>query len=322
MKTFQKIALVSAIAAAPFAAQADLTPMDDSLMGNTTGQAGVTIEIDMGNAGVTIGEVEYVDGDLETANTYGSVLLQQINISEADITQTIDVDADGSLVLGISEINNMTISLGNIAGANSDKSALALKSAAGEITEVVNDISLTMNMGATTTTLVNLQEAGNAAKYGITQSFDNGVDPVSNAANGSLAIKADLAFEITDLDVGAFGYTQEQADARGDAAGNGDGVVDAGLEQATADSLVDGSAVKLNNIRFYGTGGRGTNATVSQTIWAQGGTVAQGGGVYISMGAIAGTLEVGGIEMGGASIGAVKVSDINLAGMTQRIYGH
>ena len=190
MKTFQKIALVSAIAAAPFAAQADLTPMDDSLMGNTTGQAGVTIEIDMGNAGVTIGEVEYVDGDLETANTYGSVLLQQINISEADITQTIDVDADGSLVLGISEINNMTISLGNIAGANSDKSALALKSAAGEITEVVNDISLTMNMGATTTTLVNLQEAGNAAKYGITQSFDNGVDPVSNAANGSLAIKA------------------------------------------------------------------------------------------------------------------------------------
>ena len=43
MKTFQKIALVSAIAAAPFAAQADLTPMDDSLMGNTTGQAGVTI---------------------------------------------------------------------------------------------------------------------------------------------------------------------------------------------------------------------------------------------------------------------------------------
>ena len=231
-------------------------------MGNTTGQAGVTIEIDMGNAGVTIGEVEYVDGDLETANTYGSVLLQQINISEADITQTIDVDADGSLVLGISEINNMTISLGNIAGANSDKSALALKSAAGEITEVVNDISLTMNMGATTTTLVNLQEAGNAAKYGITQSFDNGVDPVSNAANGSLAIKADLAFEITDLDVGAFGYTQEQADARGDAAGNGDGVVDAGLEQITADSLVDGSAVKLNDIRFYGTGGRGTNATV------------------------------------------------------------
>lgn len=315
MKTFQKIALVSAIAAAPFAAQADLTPMDDALMGDTTGQAGVTIEIDMGATGISIGEVEYID--------QGSVLLQNIKISETDITQTIDVVDDGSLVLGISPVDSMTISLGNVAGANSDKSALALKSTNGAITEVVNDISLDLSLGQTTTTLVNLANPANAAAYGINQTFDNGVDTASSAANGSLAIKADVQFEITDLSVGAFGYTKAQADARADAAGNGDGIVDAGIEQGTADTLANGSAVKLNNIKFYGAGGVGNKVSMTQTIWAQGGTKAQGGGVYISMGNIAGTLEVGGIQLGDTpSIGTVKVSDINLAGMTQRIYGH
>ncbi len=312
MKTFQKIALVSAIAAAPFAAQADLTPMDDSLMGNTTGQAGVTIEIDMGATGISIGEVEYID--------QGSVLLQNIKISETDITQTIDVVEDGSLVLGISPVTSMNISLGNVAGANSGTSALALKSDAasgGHITEVVNDISLDLSLGQTTTTLVNLANPANAAAYGITQSFDNGVDTASSAANGSLAIKAAVQFEITDLNVGAFGYTQAQADAK-----FGAGPV--------ANAYANGSAVKLNNIKFYGDdgSGTGTNAegnkvSMTQTIWAQGGTKAQGGGVYISMGNLAGTLEIGGIQLGDTpSIGTVKVSNINLAGMTQRIYGH
>ena len=45
MKGLKKIALATAVAAAPFAANADLKALDDSAMGNVTGQAGVTIEI-------------------------------------------------------------------------------------------------------------------------------------------------------------------------------------------------------------------------------------------------------------------------------------
>ena len=40
MKGLKKIALATAVAAAPFAAQAELQAMDDSMMGNVTGQAG------------------------------------------------------------------------------------------------------------------------------------------------------------------------------------------------------------------------------------------------------------------------------------------
>jgi hypothetical protein len=350
MKTFQKIILASAISAAPFASQA-MEALDDSVLGNTTGQAGVTIEIDIADTGVTIGEIEYIDTDTGTAD--GSVLLQNIKITNADITQTIDVDADGSLILGISDITDLTVDIGNVGGLTPNSSAVALKSAAGNVTEVVNDVHLVMDLQNTTTTLVNLQETTNIAKYGVDSSFDNGTDPVANSWEGSLAIQANAQININDLDVGMFGYTAEQAQTRAQlhpgvtaAKGSLDTAAPAGLAydangvatatdpadvdvatynatlSGTSNAIAGGSAIQLENIKFYGTGGESSFATVNQTIWAKGGTVAQGGGVYIAMGEIAGTLEIGGIVMGGNSIGSVKISDINLAGMTQRIYGH
>ena len=60
MKTFQKITLAAAISAAPFMSQA-MEALDDTVLGNTTGQAGVTIEISIGNEGISVGEIEYTD---------------------------------------------------------------------------------------------------------------------------------------------------------------------------------------------------------------------------------------------------------------------
>ena len=79
MKTFQKITLAAAISAAPFMAQAELTPMDDALMGDTTGQAGVTIEIDLGNDGIKVGEVVYTD----TAHN-GALINDANNVAPGD----------------------------------------------------------------------------------------------------------------------------------------------------------------------------------------------------------------------------------------------
>lgn len=308
MKFLKKASLAAAIAAAPFAVNAEMVAMDDATMSSTTGQAGVTIEMNIGASGISVGEVEYTDE--------GSVLLQDITVKNVNnLTQTIDVDSYGNLVLGMSGVTGMEVGLGDtVADTTGNSSAVALKSAAGEVTELVNNIDMTLNLGSSTTTIVNLQAAGNTAASGLSAA----------AASGSVAIKAGASIEITDMNVGAFGYTRAQADARADLAaygGNGDGSLDA-TEQAVADSLANGSAVQLTGIKFYGTGGPGTAATLDQTIYAKGGTAAQGGGVYIEMGSINGTLEIGGIAMGGASIGSVKVSDINLAGMTQRIYGH
>ncbi|MBU2039435.1 MAG: hypothetical protein KKH95_09850 [Gammaproteobacteria bacterium] len=308
MKFLKKASLAAAIAAASISAQAEMVALDDATMSATTGQAGVTIEIEIGGSGISVGEIEYTDE--------GSVSLQNLTVNNVtNLTQTIDVDASGNLLLGMSGVTGMQIALGDTAADTTGQySAVALRSTAGETTELVNNLDMTLNLGASTTTIANLAAAGNAAALGIT----------GDAATGSVAILANTSLEITDMNVGAFGYTVQQAETRADAAaygGNGNGVID-GAEQTTADALANVSAVQISGLKFYGTGGVGTAATIEQTIWAKGGDASQGGGVYIQMGQIAGTLDIAGISMGGASIGSVKVSDINLAGMTQRIYGH
>ena len=304
MKFLKKASLAAAIAAASISAQAGMVALDDATMSDVTGQAGVTIEITIDTQGISVGEIEYIDE--------GSVSLQNLTVKNVtNLTQTIDVDASGNLLLGMSGVNGMEIALGD--DGTGAFSAVALRSTLGETTELINNLDMTLNLGASTTTIANLAAAGNAAALGIT----------GDAATGSVAILANTAIEITDMNVGAFGYTAAQAATRAAAARAGGAIADTdAAEEALALELATGSAVQIEGLKFYGVGGVGTSATIEQTIWAKGGTVAQGGGVYIQLGEISGTLDIAGIRMGGESIGSVKVSDINLAGMTQRIYGH
>ena len=354
MKFLKKASLAAAIAAAPFAAQAELVALDDATMSSTTGQAGVTIEIQLGSDGIGIGQVEYKDE--------GSVLLQNINVKDSggaglDITQTIDVDANGNLLIGMSELNGLQVTMGGGTaidagtGAVTSNSAVALKSTAGAVTELVNDVNLVLDMGASTTTILNLAETGgNAAAIAALP---------ASAQTGSVAILANMNVEITDLDVGAFGYTADQAANITTTLGGGVALSDAGAVAKT-NALIDqynaqtgstvanvaagdtltaeqtsvvtatvasSSAIGITDVKFYGKNGSGVyeagnKVNVAQTIWAKGGDAALGGGVYIQLGNIEGALEIGGIEIGGASIGSVTISDLQLAGMTQRIYGH
>jgi hypothetical protein len=412
MKTFQKIILASAISAAPFASQA-MEALDDSVLAATTGQAGVTIEINIAGSGVSVGEIEYTDtAGFEADGTTpdgdgGSVKLQNLVINNVNgLEQTIDVKEGGDLVIGMNALDGVQISMGGTSGT----SAVLLQSnATGGIAnqaEVVNNLNLTVDLGATTNTIYNMSsKAAGAKQYvaagdAITQNaFDTGraesasgvaatqadvdagvlafadVGSVAGSlgsigvvgsdyidATSALAIGVTASFEITDLDVGLFGYTASQAQVKvtdmktalaggtpaqktgalalynqavvgaggtayADVAAYDAAVIAGGAGIATTDAqatgaVANGAAIKVNNLKFYGTGGEGTKVVANQTIWAKGGSSALGGGVYIQMGEIAGTLDIGGIELGGASIGQVKVSDINLAGMTQRIYGH
>lgn len=83
MKGLKKLTLATAIAAVPFAANADLKAMDDSAMGNVTGQAGVTIELE---AKVDIKEVAYQDE--------GFLAISGLSIGNGTWT---DADGDGQV---------------------------------------------------------------------------------------------------------------------------------------------------------------------------------------------------------------------------------
>lgn len=126
MKGLKKLALVTAVAAAPFA-QAEMTAMDDALLGEMTGQAGITIDVDLQ---MTIDAIKYVDDDGATrpaldlngdgdtldagenaiAGTQGAITLKSLSIGSIDEVsgalsaaqiRGVTIDADGSQGLSI-----------------------------------------------------------------------------------------------------------------------------------------------------------------------------------------------------------------------------
>lgn len=110
MKGLNKLALAAAISAAPFA-QAELTAMDDATLDEMTGQAGVTIDVDLQ---MTIGQIKYVDEDGYNGGTKGAITAYNIKVGELDALGnltgtanakiTIDADADKGMVIGLNEI--------------------------------------------------------------------------------------------------------------------------------------------------------------------------------------------------------------------------
>lgn len=90
MKGLKKATLGVALATAPWLAHG-ITPMDDQALGEVTGQAGVTIELD---TRVTIDQIDYSQGP-----STGSVLVNNIEIGgfgplNAQITENLDIRID------------------------------------------------------------------------------------------------------------------------------------------------------------------------------------------------------------------------------------
>ncbi len=116
MKGLKKLALATAVAAAPFAAHADLMALDDSAMGNVTGQSGVSIELE---TEVSIGEFRYTDdGYLAVNDIYiggGSVerdangVVTGVSGLLDDLLIDIDVEADGDAYIDVHSISGAPI---------------------------------------------------------------------------------------------------------------------------------------------------------------------------------------------------------------------
>jgi hypothetical protein len=380
----------------------------------------------IGDAGITIGSVTYTD----TANTDGtdggSVVLQDISIKNiTNLSQTIDVSAEGNLVMGMSgsqalvnktvnadgtlsdlvlstdvadfakstgtaatgndlssiatgnvvsgvtvtdasnitsdeadAINAARLSAGNgvqgisiALGGSAATSAVMLRGNASNTgeAELVNNLSMNVDLGDSTTTIYNLANSANGTLG------DAGVlasDGSASTEEAAIAISMASSFRLNDLDVGVFGYTQGQAatqaadlstdtDAGGAANAASLGKVNAILtayNNADSDASNDvllvndgealsptqsgivtgaiatGSAIQITNMSFLGLDGGMVKA--SQKIWAT------PKGVNIQMGSIQGNLNIGSIAIGGKSSGSVAIANLNLAGMTQTIYGH
>jgi hypothetical protein len=111
MKGLKKLALATAVAAAPFA-QAELTSLDDALLSEMTGQAGITIDVDLD---MSIAAIKYVDRDGNVDGgadaTQGAITITDLTIDNdggAAIIRGVTIDADGNdgLVIGLNQIGD------------------------------------------------------------------------------------------------------------------------------------------------------------------------------------------------------------------------
>ena len=139
MKGLNKIVLIAAIAAAS-SAQAELVAMDEASMGATTGQAGLTIEVNAAN--IEIGAIDYKD--------QGFLSIQGVQLAGADIGSNVDSTLD-NFSLYIDVAGAAADDLGSAGGLGETylTNAGATIVGSNEVPVVVDDGDLVISLRAT-----------------------------------------------------------------------------------------------------------------------------------------------------------------------------
>ncbi|SFR39976.1 hypothetical protein SAMN04488073_0473 [Marinobacter gudaonensis] len=302
MKGLKKIALVTAVAAAPFAANAELKALNDSAMGNVTGQAGVTIELE---TKVSIGQFKYTDegsfavndivlGGSGVAGGTGTELLDQLKID-------IDVADDGDAVIHVGSLQTdpatgapVPIDWGMTAGS--------MELLAG-------------GTGSDSTTLIsNLSMRGDLA------ALDLRVDTATDHLNVAVAFDIDdMDFDVDFLGVGIRDMVVTGAGNNFDYDGNGTtaeeeiaagtGTVEGYDFTSQAGQLAYGKLSKYANVNLDVYKGAGLGDSTATGVLR-----VDVNNVYMDM-------SIGAIEIGGTSIGSVALDNLAVTNTKLAIYG-
>ncbi|WP_250658598.1 DUF6160 family protein [Alkalimarinus coralli] len=109
MNNFKKIALVTAISSAPLLAQAELKPMDDTLMSDISGQAGITLEV---GAHVEFDSIVYTDTKENASDTKGGgqLAIKNIAVGGSDIWDPAANSGAGGVVAS-STLDDLTFDI-------------------------------------------------------------------------------------------------------------------------------------------------------------------------------------------------------------------
>ncbi len=303
MKGFQKLALVTAIAAAPFA-QAELTSIDDAALSDMTGQAGITIEL---STHVSVGDITYTDTD-GLGTGAGTIVLDTIEFGGAlagsnfdEVKIDIDVDAEAGLVI-------------HLGGTDLEG-----------ILDGTNPVDFGLRVGSV--------EIGTAAAANVT--LASGIDiqgnlgpvdiVISNRAAGvdvNDFISVSAYFEVTsgslDVDVLGLGIEGLTIGNNNDAFLNSTNATYAGL--ATLGAGDDGWAHVAMTIgaadTTYNTfdGAAFVTVPVTQALTVSIASMAMDIGIT--------NLTMGSIGANKQSLGSVVINDLDLSGTSLTIYGH
>ncbi|WP_298447301.1 DUF6160 family protein [uncultured Marinobacter sp.] len=292
MKGLKRIALITAMAAAPFAANAELQAMNDTAMGDVTGQAGVTIELE---TKVSIGQFKYTDEGSFAVNdivlggagvtTIGAGagfndLLDQIKVD-------IDIADDGDAIIHVSTLDSNPIDWGLNIGS--------MELLAG-------------NTGTDSTTLIS-----NLSGFGMLAQLDIRVDTATDHLNLVAAFSVEnMDFDVDFLGVGVRGLKITGAGGNFDYDGDGsvmaaDADGEFGLAPTSQEALVLAGFANANLDVYKGSGLGASTATDVLRIDVN--------NIYMDV-------SVASIEIGGASIGSVALDNVAITNTKLAVYGH
>lgn len=334
MKGLNKLALATAIAAAPFAANAELQAMNDTAMGDVTGQAGVTIELE---TKVSIGQFKYTDegsfavndivlGGSGVAGGTGSQLLDQLAID-------IDVANDGDAIIHVKSMTTEDLINPFTGQAVSDgNGGTAQKPVPIDWGMTVGSMELLANDGSnqSTTLISGLSAHGDLAV------LDIQVDTETDQ------LWLDVAFDIDDMDfdvdflaVGIRDMTISGAGINYDYDGDGyTAQQEVGLTQADPSTLTQeqqdaiANGVEGKNIGtpegLIAFGKLANYANVSLDIYAGpslSGAVANTDVLRVDIDNMVMDVEVGQTLIGGTNIGTINIDNLAVTDTRLAIYG-
>ena len=310
MKGLKKIALATAVAAAPFAAQAELQAMDDSMMGNVTGQAGVTIELE---TEVAIGQFTYTDE--------GTFAVKDIKLGGAGVSSSASAGSYGTLLdeleikIDIADNGNAIIHVGSLQLSDpSDPNSAPVPIDWGF---TAGSMELEGNGGENTVLVSNMDA------WGLLGALDIVVDTADvdgQAGTGTLNIDAaftvnDMNFDVEFLGIGVRGMTINSSEAGGETLGAaglaaifGDDPNNLTPEEQRKVGLAQ-AGFAIVGLDVYKGDGLGTNSTAT-------------GVLRIDVDDVLMDINVAETNIGGANIGTIGIDNLHISNTKLAVYGH
>ena len=296
MKGLKKLVLVSVIAAVSTGAQAELTAMDDALMGEMTGQAGISIDL---TAKIEIGEVAYKDE--------GFIAIRDITIGGAIAgsaldNRTIDIDVAGALDGATLEAK---YGFQGVAGFT-EVTALTDLTSGG-----IDDGDLVIHMGATDGDVQNVDFGMGVGEVSLEKSTYNPGEKVAGdvTTNTVLLSGLELTGRLGPVDI----IIDESASTLGV---NSYFAIDSGsLDVPFLNVSVGG--LTINNSRAMGdnTAQNGNFAHSAMLVGAS------AKGLMVDVKDYSADMDITAISIGGAEIGSLYITDLHVVA-TLDIYGH
>jgi|SRR5690554_2073014 len=283
MKGLKKLALVAAIAAVPFAANADLKAMNDTAMSDVTGQAGVTIELE---TKVAIGQFKYTDD--------GSFAVNDIVLGGAGVTAIgagagfndlldqlkidIDIADDGDAIIHVGTLDGNPIDWGMTVGSM-------------ELLAGTN--------GTDSTTLISNLEA-----FGMLAALEISVDTATDHLNIAAAFSVEnMDFDVDFLGIGIRGMSIKGAGTNFDYAAYG---IDVAALPPQQQAVLMGFANV--NLDVYKGAGLGASTAVDV--------------LRIDVNNVFMDVNIAAVVIGGASIGSLAIDNLAVTNTKLAVYGH